>query len=173
LVFCFENYWTEFEGFQETVDLHWHCSPFYGDAARTLSSKFKQVRKGLKAWSKELSRPSRNIHNANWVIALLDGLEDARYLSLIESNFRKIVKRHLAQLLEAKRIYWKQRATMRFVKFRDENTKIFQAMATHSKRRNSITELLSEDGSCLVHPKDKKRPFGKPSRTGWGCQNFP
>jgi hypothetical protein len=35
----------------------------------------------------------------------MDGLEDARPLSLIEKNFRKIVKTHLAKLLEFKRIY--------------------------------------------------------------------
>jgi hypothetical protein len=72
---------------------------------------------------------------------LFDELEDARLLSLIESNFRKIVKKHLSQLLEVKRIYWKQRATLRLVKFGDENTKVFQAMTTHSNRRNSIAEL--------------------------------
>jgi hypothetical protein len=49
--------------------------------------------------------------------ALLDGLEDQRPVDRIEFNFRKLVKKHLAALLEAKRIYWKQRATIRWVKF--------------------------------------------------------
>jgi hypothetical protein len=86
------------------VELHWHSTPFYGNLAKTLSVKFKQSR-GLKAWSKGLSQLSRNIHNCSWVIAFMDGIEDARLLSLIEKNFREIVKSHLAKLLEAKGIY--------------------------------------------------------------------
>jgi hypothetical protein len=39
---------------------------------------------------------------------------------------------------------------LRFVKFGDENTKLFQAMATHSNRKNSIAELYTESGVCLI-----------------------
>jgi hypothetical protein len=85
----------------------------------------------------------------------MDGLEDARALPRLEKNFRRIVKIHQAKLLEAKRIYWKQRATFRFVKFGDENTKVFQAMATHSHRKNFIGELLLENGDCLVNHAEK------------------
>jgi hypothetical protein len=41
----------------------------------------------------------------------LDGLEEQRNLSVIEKNFRKVVKKNLSKLLEAKRIYWRKRAT--------------------------------------------------------------
>jgi hypothetical protein len=53
-------------------------------------------------------------------------------------------------LLEAKRIYWKQRNTARWVKFGDENTKLFQAMATYSMRRNFISYLSLVDGSIVI-----------------------
>jgi hypothetical protein len=79
-VFRFENYWINFEGFSDIVSLHWHTTPFFGNSARTLSAKFKQLRRGLKAWSQNLSNLNRNIHNSSWVIALLDGLENVRPL---------------------------------------------------------------------------------------------
>jgi hypothetical protein len=118
-VFRSKNYWVQFYGFRDTIELHWHTTPFYDNSTRILCGKFKQVRRGLKRWSRDLSKLNENIHNCSWVIALLDGLENARALSQIERNFRKIVKTHMGNLLEAKRIYWKQKATIRFVKFGD------------------------------------------------------
>jgi hypothetical protein len=147
----FENFWTNFDGFTDTVDLHWHSTPFYGNSTKTISVKFKQLRRGLKAWSKGLSHHSKNIHNCTWVIAFMDGIEDAQPLSLVEKNFREMVKAHLAKLLEARRIYWKQRATVRFVKFGEENTKVFQALSTYTKRKNHISWLQLANGNCVIH----------------------
>lgn len=89
----------------ETVQLHWNSTPFFANAAKTLSGKFKQVRASLKKWSKDLSKLSKLIYNCNWVLLFLDGLEDQRDLSTLESAFRTLVKHHLASLLEAKRAY--------------------------------------------------------------------
>lgn len=50
-IFRFENYWIDFPGFYDVVKLHWHNNPFYANMARTISSKFKQLRVGLKKWS--------------------------------------------------------------------------------------------------------------------------
>lgn len=113
------------------------------------------MRVGLKAWSKELSKLSKLINNCNFVLALLDGLEDQRPLSRLESAFRRIVKHHLCALLEAKRTYWKQRNTARWVRFGDENTSLFQAMATYSYRRKFISSLTLEDGSCVSDHEQK------------------
>jgi hypothetical protein len=63
--------------------------------AKTISGKFKQLRSGLRKWSKELSKLNKLINNCNWVLALLDGLEDQRPLYPPESIFRKLVKLHL------------------------------------------------------------------------------
>jgi hypothetical protein len=90
------------------------------------------------------------INNFHCALTLLDSLEDQRPLDRVEFNFRKLVKKHLATLLEAKRVYWKQRATIRWVKFGDENSKLFQAMATISFRRNLIPKLLQQYGSLLT-----------------------
>lgn len=40
-VFSFENFWMELSGFMEVVQLHWNLTPFYSNAAKTLSRKFK------------------------------------------------------------------------------------------------------------------------------------
>jgi hypothetical protein len=117
--------------------------------AKTISGKFKQLRKGLKKWSKEFSQLNKLINNCSWMLAFMDGLEDQRALSLAESNFRILVKQHLQKLLEAKRFYCKQRSTVRWVEFGDENSKLFQALATHSFRRNSIPCLQADDGSTI------------------------
>jgi hypothetical protein len=77
----------------------------------------------------------------------LDNLEDSRPLSIPEANFRKILKVHLARLLEYQNIYWKKICTIRWTKFGDENTKIFHSIATERYRRNNIATLTSIDGS--------------------------
>jgi hypothetical protein len=84
-----------------------------GNATLVISAKFKSLRRWLKAWSRELSKLNKLINNNNFVLALLDGLEEQRPLSVIESNFRKLLKTHLISLLDAKRTYWKQHSTIR------------------------------------------------------------
>lgn len=132
----------DFPSFLPTVSSLWKVHSRYLNAAQLISSKFKVLRRGLKFWSKSLSNLSQLISNSSWVLALIDGLEDQRPLCLVERNFRRILKTHLLKLLEAKRIYWKQRATIRWVKFGDENSKFFQSIASSSFRRNSIAHLF-------------------------------
>lgn len=76
--FRFENFWVDQPDFLPTVELHWNSSPKFVNAAKTLSAKFKKVRAGLRNWNKKLSNLNRLIHNSNWVLLLLDGLEDHR-----------------------------------------------------------------------------------------------
>jgi len=113
--FKFENFWVEHSDFLKTVELHWNSTEYFANAAKTLSVKFKQVRHGLRNWRKMISNISRLIHSSNWVLLLLDGLEDQRPLSPLELSFRALVKNHLSSLLESKRKYWKQRSTVRWV----------------------------------------------------------
>lgn len=124
-LFRFENYWTEHPSFLENVALHWNNSPVFANAAKNLSSKLKHVRAGLKTWSKKLSNLNMLIYNYNWVVLLMDGLEDQRPLSILESVFRGMVKTHQASLLESKRTYWKQRNTVRWVILGGENSSFF------------------------------------------------
>ena len=92
----------------------------------------------------------------------MDGLEDQRALSDLETAFKALVKDHLASLLESKRIYWKQRNTVRWVKQGDENTHFFHTMAVvggttpdthgrlHGLRRQGWSSQQDEDLRCTV-----------------------
>lgn len=72
---------------------------------------------------------------------MIDGLEEQRPLSPLEQTFRVLVKSHIASLLEIKIKYWKERNTVRWKKFGDENTHFFHAMAPHSHNKNFIVSL--------------------------------
>lgn len=148
-VFCFENFWVDFDSFLPTVSSLWNLPYHQHNAAQAISYKFKVLRRGLKLWSKHLSNLSNLISNSSWVLALFDGLEDQRPLYLVERNFRRILITHLMKLLQAKRIYWKQRATIHWAQFGDENLKFFQSIASSTFRRNYIAHLYLDDGSCI------------------------
>lgn len=87
-LFRFENYWLSFPEFKQVVALHWNTTPSFANDAQTINAQFKQVRFGLKHWSKELSKLSKLIINCNFVLTMLDGLEDQRPFSGLESAFR-------------------------------------------------------------------------------------
>jgi hypothetical protein len=91
-IFRFENYWVDHADFLNTVALHWNNSPVYANASKNLSSKLKHVRAGLRKWSKNLSKLSKLIYNCNWVLLLMDGLEEQRPLSNLEKAFKGLVK---------------------------------------------------------------------------------
>lgn len=64
----------------------------------------------------------------------------------VEENGRTLLKEHLLRLLSYQQIYWKQRATVRWAKQGDCNTKFLQAKATIKYRHNHIASLLDEAG---------------------------
>jgi hypothetical protein len=55
----------------------------------------------------------------------------------------------MAKLLHYKQLYWKKRYTVNRIKLGDECTKFFHAMATISFRRNSISQLINDDGATI------------------------
>ena len=146
-IFRFENYWLEFDGFYETVIQCWNRNQQLTNSAKDTAARFKCLRMGLKKWSKNLSKLNTNISACNYVLSMIDGIEDQRNLSTIEANFRTIIKNHIAKLLEVKRIYWKSRFKMMSIQLDDENTEFFHAMATQSYMKNFITTINDEDGN--------------------------
>jgi hypothetical protein len=63
-----------------------------------------------------------------------------------KANLRILVKTQLETWLHYKNLYWRKRYTVNIIKFGDECTKFFHAMATISYRRNSISQLRNEEG---------------------------
>jgi hypothetical protein len=147
MVFRFENYWMAHSGFLNTVSSSWAKPTHKPNSAANINAKFKRLRYDLKFWSRSISRLKVCIENTNNALMEIDKLEDCRSLSGPESNFRKILKKHLAKLLEYQNAYWKKRCTIRWTKFGDENTKFFHSLATERYIRNAISALTSEDGS--------------------------
>ena len=100
------------------------CRPVRAqNVATILCRKFKALHHALKIWSKNLSRLSVAIANCNETLAQLDELENNIILTIMETNFRNIIKKHLLRLLKYQKQYWKKRCTIRWIKFGDENTK--------------------------------------------------
>ena len=104
-IFRFEQFWVEFEGFKDIVELNWQQTGQYKNPAQDITARFKSLRYGIKKWSKTLSNLSVIIENSSFVLAMLDGIEEQRVLIRQEKNFRAALKDHLAKILEAKRLY--------------------------------------------------------------------
>ena len=85
-VFRFEEFWLNMQGFSETVSTFWQHHGVYKNAAQDITARLKSLRYGLKRWSKSLSQLNKTIDSCNFVLALLDGLEDQRLLSLLEKT---------------------------------------------------------------------------------------
>jgi hypothetical protein len=71
------------------------------------------------------------------VLILLGILEEYRDLTIHEWNFRIVLQDKYSSLLNQQQIYWKQRGTLKWVKFGDEGSKIFHAIATIRHRKKS------------------------------------
>lgn len=171
-VFIFENYWMEHPGFMENVIVHWNNSPMYANAAKNIASKLKHVRARLRKWSRNLSNLNKLIYNSNWVLMLMDGLEEQRSLSRLESAFIRLVKSHLATLLESKRVYWKQRNTIRWVTLGDENSSYFHAIATISHKKNFIVSISGPDGDLITNHDQKANLFWEAYKDRLGCSEL-
>jgi len=145
-LFRFESYWLLHPCFMDVVKEVWNIPLNVSNAATLLCRKFKLLRQELKSWSKIISRLSVAIENTNNTLLNLDTLENQRTLTLPESNFRMIIKKHLLCLLDYQKQYWKKRCTIRWVNFGDENTNFFQAVATNRYHKNNIANMQTSDG---------------------------
>lgn len=61
-IFKFEIFGVDFTGFFDMVQLHWHSNPFFDNMAKTIRGKFKQLRIGLRKWSREFSQLTKLIN---------------------------------------------------------------------------------------------------------------
>lgn len=99
----------EHEQFMAIVQHGWNIHVFHTDVAKRISSKFKNLRRVLKAWHFQLSSLKENINNVKLILSFLESLEDFRDLSIQEWNFREILAEKLLALLKQQKINWKQR----------------------------------------------------------------
>lgn len=101
----------------------------------------------MKQWDKSISHLSNSIENTNVVLLFFDNIEEFRPLTDAKWNGRDFLKKHLLSLLDLQKIYWQQRATIRWVKFGEANSKYFHAKATLKYRVNHIDSLQDDSGN--------------------------
>jgi hypothetical protein len=133
----------------------WEIPTLQRDSAKNLSAKFKNLRRVFKAWKAQLPNLALAIQNTKDIIQLLDIMEESKDLTLEEWNFRRLLSSHLQELLHQQKIYWKQRETIKWVKFGDECTAFFHANASIRFRRNTITSLKNVDGLEVFQHEEK------------------
>jgi hypothetical protein len=75
------------------------------DSAKKIMAKFKNLKRVLRWWYAQISNLATTIQNNKMVMNFLDNMEEHRYLSLEEWNFRQIVQENFNGLLEQQRIY--------------------------------------------------------------------
>jgi hypothetical protein len=76
-------------------------------------------------------------------------MEEHRDLSIEEWNFRDILQQKVADLLNIQKIYWKQRAAIKWITDGEICSRFFHAHATVKHRKNSIATLTDENG--IIH----------------------
>jgi hypothetical protein len=112
-VFRFENYWIDQPGFLEVVHSVWNSEVLATNTASKIAAKFKLLRRVLKKWAMSLSKIKNLLKQCNAVLLVLDKLEESRPLNTPEKCFRDILKKHILNLLQHQKDYWKKRYTMR------------------------------------------------------------
>lgn len=142
----FENFWLNHHDFKDTVKHIWDQNIQESDSAKRLAAKLKRLRKGLKIWSKNISQLATAIQDTNSVILFFDTIEEFRNLAPHEWEARLVLKEHLVKLLNSQQVYWKQRATIRWISRGETNAKFLKAKATIKFRNNHIAVLQNEQG---------------------------
>jgi hypothetical protein len=99
-IFRFENYWLEHSDFKQVVQNIWNIPVGYSDSAKKINAKFKNLRRGLKLWAKNLPCLKHQIQKTNEVIELLDIIEELRTLTVDEWNLKDALKDHIITLLQ-------------------------------------------------------------------------
>jgi hypothetical protein len=125
------------------------------DQAKKISAKFKNLRRVLKMWHSQIPNLNSNIVNNRLMLSFLDVLEETRYLSLQEWNFRLLVQQNLDKLLEQQRVYWKQRGNIKWAKLGDENTKFYHDNTTIRHNKSTIKSLKDQNGVEIFKHEDK------------------
>jgi len=135
-------------------------------------AKFKNLRKVFRAWKDCLPNLATIIKNCKQVLFFLDTLEEFRDLSIEEWNFRANLQIHLENTLNLQIIYWKQRGTIKWVRFRDECTRFFHANASIRLMQNFIMSLNDENGQAIFSHEGKADLIWKAFKERLGVSEF-
>jgi hypothetical protein len=116
---------------------------------KNLTAEFKITRKALKDWQISLPKIDKTVSDNKLLFEFIDNIEEHRDLSIEEWNFRDIMQNKVAELLNIQKIYWKQRASIKWITEGDICSRFFHAHATVKHKRNTIASLTDENG--IIH----------------------
>lgn len=94
-IFRFENYRMKHEHVLDVMAYRWSVPTFQSDIAKKITAKFKKLRRVLRAWQGQLSSLKANIENVKIILQFLEVLEDFRDLTIIEWNFRILLRENM------------------------------------------------------------------------------
>lgn len=154
-IFRFENHWMEHEDFMKVVKNAWDIPVLQQDPAKKIMAKFKNLRRILRDWQAQCTKLAATIANVKLLIAFFDVIEEHRDLTVEEWNFRDTIKDKLASLLHGRKIYWKQRSTIKWVKVGDATIEFIHARSTINDKRNSIQFLQDSNGNTICDHAEK------------------
>jgi hypothetical protein len=75
-LFRFENYWLHHEQFNQVMMHGWSIPTYHLDKARILGAKFKNLRRVLRHWHKQISNLASTIAHSKELILLIDKFEE-------------------------------------------------------------------------------------------------
>jgi exonuclease III len=104
-VFRIENHWMQHSEFKQIVQAAWNIPVGHVDSAKNINAKFKNLRRSLKLWAKNLPCLKNLITQVNEVISLIDFIEEYRTLTVSEWDLRDTLKAHLITLLQNQKSY--------------------------------------------------------------------
>jgi len=139
--FRYEAGWAKQKEHGDLIKRAWQTGPSQGDRWKTVRGSMERCKKTLKQWV----RKTENQLEAKIMEVsqkLLDvQTTDPDFNSVVETTLQS----ELHSLLEQEEIKWKQRAREDWLKYGDQNTKLFNASANQKSRRKLISKIVDKD----------------------------
>lgn len=129
----------------------WAAGPSNSNEAHGLVAALKKSRTALKTWRRSIASVKTKEANFKVVIALLDEIEESRFLSSQESALRALIIVLLHRTIREKVAYWKLHSKINTAIDGDENSKYFHTYASYLKRLNKIPLLLHNGHEFTQH----------------------
>uniref|UniRef100_A0A803QQI1 Reverse transcriptase domain-containing protein n=1 Tax=Cannabis sativa TaxID=3483 RepID=A0A803QQI1_CANSA len=136
-LFRFENAWLKEPMCIQIVKDSWEA---HGE--ESIMGKINLCATNLSRWGKDLTGNfKRRIQQCKNELSVLKNKRDAQSVSRYEE-----VKVLLANVLDQRETFWRQRSKQLWLKDGDRNSKYFHLMASKRKRHNMISKLKNEQG---------------------------
>ncbi|XP_042065548.1 uncharacterized protein LOC121809062 [Salvia splendens] len=142
--FRFQNMWLRHEGFKETVATSW-SQPMEAEGLLYLQIKLSTLKKTLKDWNKNVfGNLHANLSEAETEVAAAQTAFEMDPSTPNRANIKKHIARYIL-LLKMEEDLWRQKASVRWLKEGDINTKFYQSWVKQKRARLRIHEIQVGD----------------------------